>query len=68
MRPASDVIKRIQWDPVIASSLVIVGYEDRFVGVKERPFDEFNWVDDLGALSHKVVAIPRHRIVYFKYR
>ncbi|EGD77092.1 hypothetical protein PTSG_07430 [Salpingoeca rosetta] len=68
MRPADDIIKRITWDSTISSSLVIVGYEDRFVGVKERAFDEFNWVDDLGALSHKAVAIPRHRIVYFKYR
>lgn len=57
-----------RWDSVIDSSLVTVGYEDRFTGVQERGFDEFNWVDDLGSLSHLAVAIPKHRVVYFKYR
>jgi uncharacterized protein (UPF0248 family) len=68
MRPAQDVITRIVWDESVASDQVIVGYEDRFTGVQERAFNDFNWQDDLSTLSHMAVAIPRHRIVYFKYK
>ncbi|EDQ87322.1 uncharacterized protein MONBRDRAFT_10080 [Monosiga brevicollis MX1] len=68
LRPAQDVIQRVQWDAVVPTHLVTVGYEDRFTGIQERAFDDFNWADDLGTLSHMAVAIPRHRIVYFKYR
>eukprot|EP00042_Codosiga_hollandica_P013152 m.29924 g.29924 ORF g.29924 m.29924 type:complete len:209 (-) comp40794_c0_seq2:27-653(-) len=67
MRTASDVIGRIRWDESIDRTRVIVGYIDRFVGIIEKTFNEFNWTDDLAALSHRAVAIPTHRIVYFKY-
>ena len=33
---------------------MVVGYDDRFVGIIEKPFNAFNWTDDLGALSHEV--------------
>eukprot|EP00056_Hartaetosiga_gracilis_P011024 m.165052 g.165052 ORF g.165052 m.165052 type:complete len:238 (+) comp13432_c1_seq1:299-1012(+) len=68
LRPADDVINRLRWDSGINTADVIVGYEDRFTGIQERGFNAFNWVDDLATLSHLAVAIPRHRIVYFKYR
>jgi uncharacterized protein (UPF0248 family) len=65
MRPAQDVVQRVMWDDTIASQDVLVGYEDRFTGVQERPFNDFNWTDDLGSLSHLAVAIPRHRVVHY---
>ncbi len=46
---------------------MIVGYEDRFLGLMEQPFLDFNW-GEFSSLSHVTVAIPKHRIVYFKYR
>ena len=58
MKTASDVVKRIQWDERIEKARVLVGYLDHF--------DDFDWGDivlaDIGAL-----AIPEHRICYFKY-
>lgn len=44
-----------------------MGYEDRFIGVIEKPFLELNWAE-YSSLSHVEVAIPKHRIVFFKYR
>jgi len=35
LRPAQDIISRIQWDPTLCSDDFPIGYEDRFVGVKE---------------------------------
>mgnify|MGYP001810861882 CR=1 FL=1 len=67
MKTAADVVNRIIWDGIIEKEHIVVGYLDRFVGIKECKFDEFDWGDivlaDLGAL-----AIPEHRINYFKYK
>lgn len=67
MKTAGDVVKRIQWDSEINEEYIVVGYLDRFVGIKECTFNTFDWGDivlaDLGAL-----AIPEHRIHYFKYK
>ena len=41
---------------------VIIGYEDRFVGIMETPFGKF----DREITSESFV--PLHRIVYFKYQ
>ncbi len=65
MRPASDVIRRVLWDPEIPREHIIVGYDDRFVGTIEKPFNAFNWADFV-TLSHTETAIPQHRIVHFK--
>ncbi len=46
--------------------LVIVGYDDRFIGVIEKPFSAFNWAD-FTSLSHMETAIPQHRILHFRY-
>ena len=66
MRTADDVIKRIKWDPSIDSNFILVGYEDRFVGVLEKGFHDFKWGDIAMAEYHEL-SIPQHRIVYFKY-
>jgi 2'-5' RNA ligase/uncharacterized protein (UPF0248 family) len=67
MKTAGDVVHRIQWDTEINQDHVIVGYLDRFLGLKECLFSTFDWGDivlaDIGAL-----AIPEHRINYFKYK
>eukprot|EP00288_Rhodomonas_lens_P015017 CAMPEP_0177703228 /NCGR_PEP_ID=MMETSP0484_2-20121128/7560_1 /TAXON_ID=354590 /ORGANISM="Rhodomonas lens, Strain RHODO" /LENGTH=1172 /DNA_ID=CAMNT_0019214569 /DNA_START=254 /DNA_END=3772 /DNA_ORIENTATION=- len=67
MKTADDVIKRVLWDDDVPSSEIAVGYEDRFLGVMQKPFSAFNWCD-FGSLSDRETAIPQHRIVYFKYR
>ena len=67
MKTAGDVVKRIQWDELINKNEILVGYLDRFLGIKETKFNSFDWGDivlaDFGAL-----AIPEHRINYFKYK
>lgn len=67
MKTAADVINRIQWDAAVNKEFITVGYVDRFLGLKECAFDTFDWGDivlaELGSL-----AIPEHRISYFKYK
>ena len=67
MKTAGDVRRRIQWDEQINKEEITVGYLDRFLGIKECKFGSFDWGDivlaDIGAL-----AIPEHRIHYFKYK
>ncbi|CAH1272946.1 LENG9 [Branchiostoma lanceolatum] len=66
MRTALDVINRIQWDEDLPSKNFVIGYLDRFTGVQERPFDDFTW-GDLSDAEIDDLAIPQHRIQYFKY-
>ncbi|CAJ1062403.1 leukocyte receptor cluster member 9 isoform X3 [Xyrichtys novacula] len=69
MRTADDVISRILWDPLVDSSEFVVGYVDRFLGVLERPFDDFNWDTNPCDCDYTTeLALPRHRIQYFTYR
>ncbi|XP_074539532.1 leukocyte receptor cluster member 9 isoform X2 [Halichoeres trimaculatus] len=69
MRTADDVISRILWDNSVVSSEFIVGYVDRFLGVLERPFDDFNWDTNPCDCDYTTeLALPRHRIQYFTYR
>ncbi|XP_043540531.1 leukocyte receptor cluster member 9 isoform X5 [Chiloscyllium plagiosum] len=67
MRTAGMVISRIRWDPELRPADFTVGYHDRFLGTVEQPFELFTWGElveaELGAL-----AIPQHRIQYFKHR
>ncbi|KAI6661203.1 hypothetical protein LOD99_10131 [Oopsacas minuta] len=67
MKQATDVIHRIIWDPELPSECFIIGYLDRFVGIIERPFSEFSW-EDIATVDLDVLAIPKHRIQYFKYK
>ncbi|CAJ2502085.1 Uu.00g049380.m01.CDS01 [Anthostomella pinea] len=61
-RSSADVINRIRWDPAMDSGDYIVGYEDRFLGVRERA------IDDWKAEQTDEEFIPQHRILYFKHR
>uniref|UniRef100_A0A3P9LYA3 C3H1-type domain-containing protein n=1 Tax=Oryzias latipes TaxID=8090 RepID=A0A3P9LYA3_ORYLA len=69
MRTADDVISRILWDSSVDASEFVVGYVDRFLGVLERPFCDFNWDANPCDCDYSVeLALPRHRIQYFSYR
>ncbi|XP_055005799.1 leukocyte receptor cluster member 9, partial [Boleophthalmus pectinirostris] len=69
MRTADDVISRILWDSSVDSSQFVVGYVDRFLGVLERPFCDFNWETSPCDCDYNTeLALPRHRIQYFTYR
>ena len=67
MKTAADVIKRLEWDPDVDKEDFIVGYMDRLVGLQERPFTAFTW-EDLASVDQFALAIPQHRIQYFKYK
>ena len=67
MRTATDVISRIQWDPELLEAEFFIGYSDRFLGIIEKNFAEFCW-DDLSTVGMETLAIPKHRIQYFKYK
>jgi uncharacterized protein (UPF0248 family) len=62
LRPASDVLNRLRWDPSLDPSNYIVGYEDRFLGAKETSLER--WKTE----QTDEEFIPQHRILYFKRR
>ncbi|XP_071081976.1 A-kinase anchor protein 7-like [Haliotis cracherodii] len=67
MKTADDVIKRIMWDGSLQSDDFLVGYWDRFRGIMEKYFSAFSW-EDIASVDYTVLAIPKHRIQYFKYK
>lgn len=67
MRTATEVISRILWDPDLPPEDFIVGYLDRFIGIQEKAFKEFSW-EDISTVGADVLAVPKHRIQYFKYK
>ena len=60
LRPAADVMNRLRWDDSLDSCDYLVGYEDRFAGVKEK--DLMDWKTE----QTDEEFIPQHRIAYFK--
>lgn len=60
LRPASDILNRLRWDPNLDPSDYIVGYEDRFLGAKETALEK--WKTE----QTDEEFIPQHRILYFK--
>ncbi|KAH4031405.1 polynucleotide adenylyltransferase [Parastagonospora nodorum] len=60
LRPASDVLHRLRWDPNLDPAEYIIGYEDRFLGPRETGLEKWKTeqTDD--------EFIPQHRILYFK--
>ena len=67
MKTATDVISRIMWDETLPTEDFLVGYLDRFIGIVEKPFTAFSW-EDIASVDYSVLAIPKHRIQYFKYK
>ncbi|KAM6154480.1 leukocyte receptor cluster member 9 [Erethizon dorsatum] len=68
LRTAAAVIQRIRWDPRLDPADFSVGYADRFLGVCEEPFRAFCWDQPLAALGPGVLAVPQHRVRYFRCR
>ena len=68
MKTALDVIHRIQWDENLPKEYFKIGYIDRFKGVIEEPFSKFTSWCDLANAEMEALAIPQHRIQYFKYK
>ena len=60
LKGADFIFQRIKWDSAVDKSQIIVGYLDRFLGVKEIDFNEFKGVHD------DRDGIPLHRIRHFK--
>jgi uncharacterized protein (UPF0248 family) len=60
LRPASDVLHRLRWDPSLDPADYIIGYEDRFLGAKETGLER--WKTE----QTDEEFIPQHRILYFK--
>ncbi|CAF0975954.1 unnamed protein product [Rotaria sp. Silwood1] len=70
MKTAEDVISRIEWDDLLDKRFFRVGYIDRFLGLQEKSFNDFDFKVDLSTISDRhsnILAIPKHRIQYFKY-
>ncbi len=61
MRTAEDVFNRITWDEKYDHSTTLVGYSDRFYGIKEAKFE--TW---LKRRDPTRLFIPWHRVQYFK--
>ncbi|KAF0643450.1 hypothetical protein FPSE5266_09136 [Fusarium pseudograminearum] len=61
-RTAADVLNRLRWDTNFDPSDYIVGYEDRFLGARERAVE--HWKSE----QTDEEFIPQHRILYFKRR
>eukprot|EP00735_Rhodelphis_limneticus_P005896 TRINITY_DN17993_c0_g1::TRINITY_DN17993_c0_g1_i1::g.11479::m.11479 TRINITY_DN17993_c0_g1::TRINITY_DN17993_c0_g1_i1::g.11479 ORF type:complete len:115 (-),score=6.48,sp/Q96B70/LENG9_HUMAN/44.94/2e-18,DUF504/PF04457.7/4.9e-05 TRINITY_DN17993_c0_g1_i1:52-396(-) len=55
MRTSEDVYNRIKWDEVLMAQTWRIGYLDRFMGIMEVDFEEFDEQDE----------VPMHRIYYF---
>jgi uncharacterized protein (UPF0248 family) len=62
LRPATDVLNRLRWDPSHDAADYLIGYEDRFLGTKEMPLE--HWKGE----QTDEEFIPLHRIVYFRRR
>ena len=67
MKTAAEVIKRIQWDEGVDKEEFVEGYMDRLTGLEEKAFTDFTW-EDLASVDQYCLAIPQHRIQYFRYR
>lgn len=50
------IFNRILWDKSLNRDEFVVGYEDRFLGILEIPFNDFSLKTD----------IPLHRVKFFK--
>ena len=60
LRPAQDILSRLRWDGSLSADNYMVGYEDRFLGVREMPLAK--WKADQTDLEF----IPMHRIVWVR--
>ena len=67
MKTAMDVVSRILWDESLPVHCFLIGYLDRHLGTIEKNFSAFCW-EDVSSQDYNTLAIPKHRIQYFKYK
>ena len=67
MKTAMDVVSRILWDESLPVHCFLIGYLDRHLGIIEKNFSAFSW-EDVSSVDYNTLAIPKHRIQYFKYK
>ena len=60
LKGADLIFQRIKWDTNINKDQIIIGYLDRFLGVKDIKFNDFKGVHE------DKDGVPFHRIRYFK--
>jgi len=60
LRPSHDIFNRLFWDASYSADAYVVGYEDRFKGVREMPLT--SWKREFTDEEF----IPFHRVVYFR--
>lgn len=60
LRPATDILNRLRWDPNMDSGDYVIGYDDRFLGVRETGLDK--WTTE----QTDEEFIPQHRILFFR--
>lgn len=60
LRPFPEILHRLRWDPTLNISDYVVGYLERFEGIKEMPTS--NWIRDFSDEDW----IPMHRVRYVK--
>jgi len=60
LRTSADVFNRLMWDPQLDQDDYVIGYEDRFAGVKEMPMR--SWKKEV----EDEAFIPLHRVVHFR--
>ena len=65
MRTALEVIRRVEWDSAICADAIVVGYRD-FGEIVEQPLDAFSHWGAIELADDDELAIPQHRVVYFK--
>ena len=61
LRSAEDILSRLRWDPSIDLAQYIIGYLERFEGIKELPAS--SWTRE----STEEDFVPMHRIRYIKH-
>jgi len=66
LRTVMDVVNRVQWDEQYNPEHFIVGYLDRFDGLVEEEFLNFDWSDVTTVDDWESFCIPKHRVYYFK--
>ncbi len=70
MKTVEEVISRIEWDDRLDQRYFRVGYIDHFLGLQEKPFNDFDFKLDLTTITDRhtnIFTIPKQCIQYFKY-
>ena len=65
LTPSHEIYERILHDPNADNEYFVIGYLDRFVGIKEVEFNKFITLENERFYN---TSIPFHRIRHFKYK